>query len=101
VRWLGLFRRRREDLVAATAASERPKLWAEIALPPPLETATLSPSEEPVVEALEPALAGTRSTVRLGFADGTSVEVDSESAESAAFRATATRLLEASAPLDR
>jgi hypothetical protein len=34
--------------------------------------------------------------VRLGFADGTSVVVDSDSAVSEAFQATATRLLEAS-----
>jgi hypothetical protein len=88
-------------LVAATAPAERPKLWAEVALPPPLETATWAPSEEPVVAAPAPAVVRSSSTVRLGFADGTSVEVDSESAESAAFRATATRLLEASAPLDR
>jgi hypothetical protein len=96
VGWFGRFRRPRNDV--RTFAPEPRKLWAEVALPPPLESTAWSPDTEPVVEVLATAFAGSRSTVRLGFADGTSVEVDSESAESDAFRATATRLLEASSP---
>jgi hypothetical protein len=53
---------------------------------------------EPVTDVFPPVLVGNLSRVRLGFADGTSVEVDSDSAECDAFRATATRLLEASMP---
>jgi hypothetical protein len=99
VGWLGRFRRPRNDV--RSVAPEPRKLWAEVALPPPLESGTWSPEAEPVMEVLAPAFAGSRSTVRLGFADGTSVEVDSESAESDAFRATATRLLEASSPREQ
>jgi hypothetical protein len=98
MRWPSPFRRRRDVYAELALNADRPKPWAEVALPPPLEAQSWSPAAEPVIEAFAPALAGTRSTVRLGFADGTSVEVDSASAESDAFRLTATRLLEASDP---
>jgi hypothetical protein len=91
--WSGRFRRRRDERDATAEPTYRPALWAEVALPPPLEAPAWSPADEPVIEAFAPALAGSRSTVRLGFADGTSLELDTASGESDAFRATAMRLL--------
>jgi hypothetical protein len=101
MRWLGRRRRRPSESGEMPAASFHRQAWAEVALPPPLdapplEPATWSPATEPVTDVFPPVLVGSVSRVRLGFADGTSVEVASDSAESDAFRATATRLLEAS-----
>jgi hypothetical protein len=90
--WSGRFRRRRDERDAAAEPIYRSAPWAEVALPPPLETPAWSPPDEPVTEAFAPALAGSRSTVRLGFADGTSLELDTASGESQALRDFAARL---------
>jgi hypothetical protein len=94
VGWFGRFRRPRNDV--RNVAPEPRKLWAEVALPPPLERSASewSPDTEPVMEVLAPALAGSRSTVRLGFADGTSYELADSSGESEALRRVAARLID-------
>jgi hypothetical protein len=92
VGWLGRFRRHRNDVRAV--GPEPRKLWAEVALPPPLENSAWSPAAEPVVEVLTPALAGSRPTVRLGFADGTSYELADSSGESEALRRVAAHLID-------
>jgi hypothetical protein len=75
-----------------------PTAWAEVALPPPIAEAVVAtpvvvpvvlPTASPVVSPV-PA---KRAAVRLGFADGSSVEVDDASGESQALLATASRLL--------
>jgi hypothetical protein len=90
--WSGRFRRRREQRDGPAESTYRSMPWAEVALPPPLEAPAWSPPDESVTEGLASALVGSRSTVRLGFADGTSLELDTASGESQVLREFAARL---------
>jgi hypothetical protein len=72
MRWPRLFRRRRrtEDYVGR----HRPGGWAEVALPPPTEHEHTS-------------------RVRLGFADGSTMDLADGSGQAEAFRRAAARLI--------
>jgi hypothetical protein len=89
VRWLRVFRRRPKQ--AEYVGRHRPGSWGETALPPPIEGNRV----DAVLDNVEPAvtIAPRQAKVRLGFADGTSMELSDGSGESDAFRATASRLL--------
>lgn len=63
----------------SAASGYRPGSWAEVALPPRQTTAT-DPQTTP--------------HVRLGFTDGSSVNLDSDSRQAAAFREAAARLID-------
>jgi hypothetical protein len=83
MRWRWPWRRR--SRVAAglgELTTFRPGSWADVALPP---------AEEPAVRKVVPSPGVP--PVRLGFADGTSVDVDESSADSQALRAAVRRLL--------
>jgi hypothetical protein len=79
-----------------------PYVWADVAVPPsePAETAThpAAPADASAVLPPEPLFAAPPAparlaSIRLGFSDGTSLELDEGSVESDAFRAAALRLL--------
>jgi hypothetical protein len=100
VRWAGPRRRRHSDRDETPAPREHRTLWAEVALPPPpeppleppFETQRWSPVSEPVTDVFPPVLVGSVSRVRLGFTDGTSLELDNASGESQALYDAAFRL---------
>jgi hypothetical protein len=100
MRWARPRRRKHSDRDETPAPREHRKLWAEVALPPPpeppleppFETQRWSPVSEPVTDVFPPAAVGNISRVRLGFADGTSVEVDRGSDDSSELIATASRI---------
>jgi hypothetical protein len=120
----GILRRRRPRGAHAAYPSRRPGSLAEVALPLaaaelplaaaelplaaaelPLAAAALPPAAaEPAAAAVEPsadasepartAIVPRQPTVRLGFADGTTVDVDPDSPESSTFRVLADTLRE-------
>jgi len=93
MRWLGFFRRRRRPAGRhASLPGHRPGTWAEVALPPRVQVVPPPSVPEALLETPSP-MAPTQPRVRLGFADGTSVEIDSASQASTALRETASRLL--------
>jgi hypothetical protein len=108
MRWLTLFRRRRR-LVGGDVGlpDHRPGSWAEIALPPCVEpepadatappaqlaAPAKSPAPQPVHQLMAAPIVPRQSRVRLGFADGTSVDLEEESGTSEELKATASRLL--------
>jgi hypothetical protein len=82
MRWLTMFRNRRRRAAARSGASaHRPGGWGLVALPPP-PAGTQSVTHEP-----------QRPKVGLGFADGTSVEIDGRSGYSDALRHAASTLM--------
>jgi hypothetical protein len=93
--------RRGSKSVTPEISGYRPGSWAEVALPPGTVSAAASPAEPRVpavtspvaaLVAAEPAAVLTpRSGVRLGFADGTHVDMDDQ--ESRALKDVAVRLL--------
>jgi hypothetical protein len=88
VRWFGLFgRRRRGRHHYPLTTTDRVGSWAAVGVPPSTSELVTNP-----VEPLS-AAGPTRVSVRLGFVDGSSVDIDDASGTSEALRAMASRLL--------
>jgi hypothetical protein len=89
MRWPALFSRRQRAAGRHAMPVRRPGSWAEIALPPPAAPAPIVPDPQPA-----PSLPSVRPKVRLGFTDGTQVEVPDTSGEFRALRALADRIID-------
>lgn len=84
------------DVRPITTAPAPAVVEAPVAVAPPIEppVAVPMPPDEPVPAAAAPNVAiAARQRVRLGFADGSSVDIEDGSSESDALTRTASRLL--------
>ena len=90
--WSGRSRRRVTSGRATVAGTQARKAWAEIAYPPALDAGNAAPVSDSITTAPLPAVVRPRTGVRLGFADGTSVELDAADPQSVALRAAANDL---------
>lgn len=83
MRWPWSRRRRgKAAVVSAQSRTFRPGSWADVAYPP---------AEQPTVRLIPASESSSR--IRLGFADGTSLDVEESSPESAALQGVARDLL--------
>ena len=103
MRWLRLLRRRRRVVGGEIGVpAHRPGSWGKVALPPPLPGEPAR-SEVPAAAVMGDAvgplpplpseLVAAQSTVRLGFADGSQVDLEDGTGAADEFQATASRLL--------
>jgi hypothetical protein len=102
MRWLRLFRRRRPVVGGEIGVpSHRPGSWGKVALPPPLpgeDARSEIPAAAVTGDAIGPPtppseLVAAQSSVRLGFVDGSQVDLEDGTGAADEFRATASRLL--------
>ncbi|HTW21823.1 MAG TPA: hypothetical protein VME70_16630 [Mycobacteriales bacterium] len=89
-----MFGRRKRKAAKLGPARRTAYEWSAVALPRPVPVTEVV--AEPAAAPMTTVQAPVRSSVRLGFADGSSMDIDDASVVSDEIRATARRLLEAS-----
>lgn len=86
--------RRRKKAERAGVHRRTVYAWSTVALPPPVPAAAMAPAPiiPPPASSVTRSATNARANVRLGFHDGTSVELDDSCGASQALRDVAARL---------